>query len=338
MPRIKRKGLLYFPLDAGFCDSRPVRRLCKNAGDASVSVLIRLMGSIYSGEGYYVLADDEYFEDLLDSCYDFPMDFLKRVVDEAVRQKIFDAGLYAQYRILTSADIQQQYLLCMKQKDQHLLDERYNLIAHLAETHETETATDEEPQKQTISTGKNRLKAENKSENVTETGINNSFHGINTENPSQSTQTKEKQKKEKQTKGNPLLNGSPQSGRTREACTRPAEEADRFESGGLGLQPVPATTRFITMDDVKRLQPPADGLNRNLKGLLLNMGLYNLPPDEQYAIVLTSNYGQIGHPVWRAFEALRVNRRQIREPGRFLLSYCEKREKTGLNAMCSPAL
>ena len=47
------------------------------------------------------------------------------------------------------------------------------------------------------------------------------------------------------------------------------------------------------------MQAPADGHPRNLSGLLDNLRLYHIPPSEQYAIVLKSNYGEIGGKVWK---------------------------------------
>lgn len=72
------------------------------------------------------------------------------------------------------------------------------------------------------------------------------------------------------------------------------------------------------------LKPPPDGLKRNLDGLLFNLRQFGIPPQEQYAIVLKSNFGVIGHPMWKGFCALRESHGKIRQPGRYLLSLCRK--------------
>ncbi len=57
--------------------------------------------------------------------------------------------------------------------------------------------------------------------------------------------------------------------------------------------------------DIDRMQAPCDGHPRNLSGLLDNLRLYHIPPSEQYAIVLKSNYGEIGGKVWKGFGVIR---------------------------------
>ena len=39
----------------------------------------------------------------------------------------------------------------------------------------------------------------------------------------------------------------------------------------------------------EQLQPPQDGTDRNLDGLLFNLKQFHIPPQEQYAIILKSN-------------------------------------------------
>lgn len=52
---------------------------------------------------------------------------------------------------------------------------------------------------------------------------------------------------------------------------------------------------------IEQLQPPQDGTDRNLDGLLFNLQQFHIPPQEQYAIILKSNFGAIGHPLWKGF-------------------------------------
>lgn len=75
-------------------------------------------------------------------------------------------------------------------------------------------------------------------------------------------------------------------------------------------------------EDIARLVPPDDGLQRNYPGLLENLRQFHIPPDEQYAIIIKTNFGVIGHQVWRGFYTLRDSRGKIRMPGKFLLSLC----------------
>ena len=66
--------------------------------------------------------------------------------------------------------------------------------------------------------------------------------------------------------------------------------------------------------------PPCDGVQRNFQGLTDNLRLYKVPPSEQYAIILKSNFGAIGNPVWKGFNTIRGSNGKIRLPGHYLLS------------------
>ena len=64
MAQVKKQGLDYFPIDTNFIQHRVVRRIMKREGDGALSVLIAILSYIYSGEGYYVKADQLFYEDL----------------------------------------------------------------------------------------------------------------------------------------------------------------------------------------------------------------------------------------------------------------------------------
>ena len=116
MPRIKKRGLDYFPLNTDFIYNRLVRRIMKREGDAALSVLIEVLSYIYSGEGYYVRADNLFYEDLSSNLYEKSSEDVKRIVALAVEYGVFDTGLFSRYGILTSAEIQQQYCFSTKRR------------------------------------------------------------------------------------------------------------------------------------------------------------------------------------------------------------------------------
>ena len=89
-----------------------------------------------------------------------------------------------------------------------------------------------------------------------------------------------------------------------------------------GTAPAARKARVYTQEDIDALTPPPDGLPRNLDGLRENLRLWHVPLPEQYAIVLKSNFGAIGHPLWKGFYALRASHGKIRQPGKYLLSLC----------------
>ena len=75
-----------------------------------------------------------------------------------------------------------------------------------------------------------------------------------------------------------------------------------------------------TQEEIDNLQPPSDGTQRNFEGLLENLRSYKIPPSEQYAIILKSNFGAIGNPVWKGFSNIRGSNGKIKLPGHYLLS------------------
>lgn len=109
MGRIKQ-GLDYFPLSTDFMHDRIVRRVMKREGDSAFTVLIYIMSYIYSGEGYYVRADNDFCDELSDQLFNTDNDTVHRVIRLFLEYGLFDSALYERYSILTSADVQRQYL------------------------------------------------------------------------------------------------------------------------------------------------------------------------------------------------------------------------------------
>lgn len=299
MSRIKKRGLDYFPMSIDFLQNRLVRRVMKREGDGAVAVLIHAYCAIYAGEGYYLRVDDSFFEDLSDLLYVLDAAAVRRIIGLAVEYGLFDARLYAEYGVLTSADIQRQFLFATRRRSACTVDRRFLLLADdelKSETEKAIPATD---------------KAENGANRVPETTKHSTAE----------------QSIAEQSKEYPLA-GSPENGGADGAAGMAAEGfLPRAQEGrdGHRLPVAEGGNRRIrdwTEADVARLQPPADGLKRNFAGLLDNLHLYRVPPAEQYAIVLKSNFGVIGHPVWKGFEPLRTSHGKIRQPGRYLLSLC----------------
>lgn len=129
MSRIKKRGLDYFPISTDFIHDRIVRRIMKSEGDAAVTVLVETLCSIYTNEGYYALADALFYEDLADNLYEKDAAYVQRVITLASEYGLFDSTLFREYGLLTSADIQRQFLFATKRRNISLIDERYCLLS-----------------------------------------------------------------------------------------------------------------------------------------------------------------------------------------------------------------
>ena len=268
MGRIKQ-GLDYFPMSTSFMHDRIVRRVMKREGDAAFATLVETLSYIYAGKGYYIPASDEFYDELTDSLYNTDLDDVKRIIALAVECGLFDSGLFRQYGILTSADIQRQYLFITKRRSSSLIAPAYCLLEaeELASYHTSPNSTDSATSEAEMST--------------------------------LGTQNKEKQIKTNQNKLN-HLSDSPQG-----------------ENGGGKIL---KRRKVMTQEEIDNLQPPSDGTQRNFEGLLENLRSYKIPPSEQYAIILKSNFGAIGNPVWKGFSNIRGSNGKIKLPGHYLLS------------------
>ena len=285
MGRIKR-GLDYFPMSTSFMHDRMVRRVMKREGDAAFATLVETLSYIYAGKGYYISVNDEFYDELTDGLYSTDMDDVKRIIALSVECGLFDAGLYRQYGILTSADIQRQFLFITKRRSRRHISPDYCLLPDEETVHSTlPDAVAETPDivTQTLDTV--------------------------TESPDTATKSTFIKRKEKERKENILPNPPLPKG------------GDEGEEGGDFSNRKPAKKKHeLTQSDIDRMQAPADGHPRNLSGLLDNLRLYHIPPSEQYAIVLKSNYGEICGKVWKGFGVIRASAGKIKLPGHYLLS------------------
>lgn len=106
MCRIKKRGLDYFPIDIDFMQNRLVRRIMKREGEGSLATLFGALSCIYGGEGYYVRADELFYEDISTSLYNQTASDVKRILALAAEYGIFHPGLFSEFGILTSSEIQ----------------------------------------------------------------------------------------------------------------------------------------------------------------------------------------------------------------------------------------
>lgn len=369
MAKIKKRGLDYFPINTDFLQSRLMRRIMKREGDVAPTVLLQVFSAIYAGEGYYVTADSLFYDDLADCFYRLEPEDVERIIALAVEYGLFDAALFQQYGILTAADIQQQFLFSKKRHTIESIDPRYCLLPAEGEEEEEEGEAEAETVQcsapKRVSKSKKSVTKSKKSvtfstENVTFRPKNDEKAPFGTHSIEQNS--KEQQSTAEQSKENPLLKVSPETGGDEPAERRREKPAERREedfsgspqgertdagtviaqtssAGSTAAQTISAETtgarqsvsakpgrpapREWTLADIDRLHPPVDGQRRNLDGLKLNLRQFNIPPREQYAIILKSNFGVIGHPIWKGFNALRESHGKIRLPGHYLLSLCK---------------
>lgn len=339
MSRIKKRGLDYFPMNTDFLHDRLVRRILKREGDAAMAVLLQTYCAIYAGEGYYVTADALFFDDLSDSLFQQEPCDVERILRLAVEYGLFDPELFDRHHILTSADIQRQFLFITKRRTSSVIDARYCLLDP-GELSDLQPAPKAKSPKELPADDAPATDSPREEESPFAPGAGNAADIHNNEtfppeiapNPDQSTQSIAQHSIAQETKENSLFHSSPGTGGTGAAARTSASEGRAAEENLSSPKSTGTPSRCATRPrdprrewtdaDIDRLQPPADGLQRNLEGLIINLRQYRVPPQEQYAIILKSNFGVIGHPLWKGFFALRESHGKIRLPGHYLLSLC----------------
>ena len=318
MARIKKKGLDYFPLNTDFIHDRAVRRLMKREGDSALGILVEILSYIYAGEGYYVRADRLFYEDLSAGLYEKSADDVERIVRLAVEYGLFDAVLFERSCILTSVEIQRQYLFSTRRRSISHLEVGYCLLA------DDEPADNKDDAKGTPA-GKSEKQGHG--EGITR-GDNVTFIP---ENVTSGTHSTAQHSVAQQSKEQPHFNSPLETaGEKAEGKKIGKEEISSGSSCGRDA-PCSGKRKKWTQETIDGLLPPADGTSRNYAGLLDNLRSYGIPPSEQYAIILKSNFGAIGGAIWRGIATLRGSGGKIKLPGRYLLSVVSRKEEAAVS-------
>ena len=295
MTRIKKRGLDYFPMDADFTRQSAVRRIMKKEGEGAAVVLIDVLCAVYSIEGYYAQIHEFFYEDIAAGCYERGVEDVKRIVALAVEYGLFDADLFQRCGILTSVEIQQQFLHCTRRRvNTHIVPE-YLLVDDV-------DAPEVQPERaRKLRTARQKSTAPTSMSGV----VSVTFNPENATSHPHSIA--------KQSKNTPLQFPLEQGETVEENNASPRMNEPHQPATATKLPP-------CTAEQIDQLQPPTDGLQRNYDCLLLSLRQFRIPPEEQYAIIRKSNFGLIGHPVWKGIGGLHKNGTKIKMPGRYLLS------------------
>jgi hypothetical protein len=106
-----KKGIDYFGLDVH--NNVKIQLLEAQFGLTGFAVIIKLMQRIYGEEGYYCDWSEE--NALLFSKNNYiKIAALNTIIDEAIKRGLFCKDKYEKYKILTSRDIQERFLLSKK--------------------------------------------------------------------------------------------------------------------------------------------------------------------------------------------------------------------------------
>lgn len=114
MPRPRKNGLDYFPLDVDFLDDPKIKILKARYGRDGIVFYIYLLCEIYK-QGYYLRVDDD-FEYIISDDLKIDQNKAKQVLNFLLSRSLFDNTLFQSDKVLTSAGIQKRFQLAVKER------------------------------------------------------------------------------------------------------------------------------------------------------------------------------------------------------------------------------
>ena len=353
MARIKKQGLDYFPMDTNFMSDIRYRLIMKQEGEGAIAVLFALISNIYGGEGYYVRVDQQLVAGMEALMYQQTTEQVVRIIESSVRLGIFDEEMYQQHHVLTSRDIQRQFLFSTRRRNNSAIVDDFCLVSPNEEAPSAVsriTAVKRQrltaPQQTEIFEEAGAEIEENEPEVVYEeeqfeaTDIENKTEDVlveNTENVNKNTQnvhigTYSIAKQSINTPSSPPTKGEDVGG------NNPSVEVPGRTHAGTPLhqvvsrvlKPAPAkrarTGRPATQEEIDCMVPPHDGVERNYSGLLENFMRYRLDPPLQKYLIHKSDFGRKGHPIWKVLLEMSTMGPRLQSPPAYLLSQLKKFE------------
>lgn len=120
-----KNGIKYFSFPVVF--DRRHKRLVAKCGFASHSIFIYVLQLIFGVEGYFTKWDEE---DSLMLAHDNSIDaeYVTKVINTAIDVGLFDKELYRKFSILSSAEIQENFLEATKRRKYSVIKEEYRLV------------------------------------------------------------------------------------------------------------------------------------------------------------------------------------------------------------------
>ena len=125
-PNLK-EGIDYFPFDVNFLFELSTRRLMKKYGLELVYAYINLSAGIYHQKGYYAVCDEELLFITSELMF-LDEETVAGLIEKCVEAGLFDHGMYENFGILTSEEIQRNYLFATKRRKKVSIKEEFRLI------------------------------------------------------------------------------------------------------------------------------------------------------------------------------------------------------------------
>lgn len=129
MARPIKEGLDYFTLDC--CMNDKIKLIEAQFGVKGFAIIVKLYQKIYMERGYYCEWNDDIallFNLSLGGNSGVTQNLLEDIVSASIRRGIFSKQLYDDFKILTSARIQEQYFEAVSRRDRVEVKKEYLLV------------------------------------------------------------------------------------------------------------------------------------------------------------------------------------------------------------------
>ena len=123
----QKVGLQFFYIDTNIELDDKIALIEAKHGHLGFYVVIKLFVKIYGDKGYYCNWTEE-MSLIFSRRINVVPDQLNKIVEDAIKFKIFDGNLYKKFKVLTSKRIQEHYIEATKRRKIVELQKRYILI------------------------------------------------------------------------------------------------------------------------------------------------------------------------------------------------------------------
>ena len=181
MARPRKQGLDYFPFDVDFFSDIKVRRIKKDCGAASISVLICLLCTIYREGGYYIKLNED-IPFVVAEITGATEGAVHEIINKAAKVGFFDHSLKEKYGILTSKGIQKRFTSVTRNGNlkRDAIPLEYNLLVESSEETTKKSEENAIPSEEMSKSSEESTQSKEKQSKVNNGGGNNNVSGNNT--------------------------------------------------------------------------------------------------------------------------------------------------------------
>lgn len=129
MARPIKLGLSYFPLDVDMDQDDKITMIEAIHGIEGFGIVIKILSKIYKEGYYYEWTKREQI--LFSKRINVDINLVSEVVNDCIKESLFNENLYNEYQILTSSGIQSRYLEAIKRRKKITLIKEYLLISEV---------------------------------------------------------------------------------------------------------------------------------------------------------------------------------------------------------------